>query len=125
MNKSLLLGFYKHLVRVPRSVWHRQVNRSAQDGRTRLAALTPDHHKVRDFVVLDLPRRGAPLAPEYIAECVGLPLDRTIEILGDLEKGMTFLFRNPAGHVTWAYPVTVDPTPHRITFSTGEQVYAA
>ncbi len=125
MNKSLLLGFWKLFVRIPRSVWHRQVNRNAQDGRTRLAALTPEHHKVRDFVVLDLPKRGVPLAPEYIAERVGLSLDRTRAILDDLERGMTFLFRNPQGQVSWAYPVTVEPTPHRITFSSGEQVYAA
>jgi hypothetical protein len=38
---------------------------------------------------------------------------------------MTFLFRNEQGSVTWAYPVTVDQTPHRVTFSSGEQVYAA
>ena len=38
---------------------------------------------------------------------------------------MTFLFRNSQGAVTWAYPVTVEPTPHRVAFSTGEEVYAA
>ena len=38
---------------------------------------------------------------------------------------MTFLFRNPAGDVTWAYPVTVDQTPHQVTFSSGEKLYAA
>ncbi|OGO41196.1 MAG: hypothetical protein A2Z04_05735 [Chloroflexi bacterium RBG_16_57_9] len=27
--------------------------------------------------------------------------------------------------VVWAYPVTVARTPHHLTFSTGEQVYAA
>ena len=38
---------------------------------------------------------------------------------------MTFLFRNPLGEVTWAYPVTVDTTPHPITFSSGEKLYGA
>jgi hypothetical protein len=38
---------------------------------------------------------------------------------------MTFLFRNEEGAVTWAYPVTVERTPHRVSLSTGEQVYAA
>ncbi len=42
-----------------------------------------------------------------------------------LEKHMTFVFRNEQGAVTWAYPVTVDRTPHRVAFSTGERVYAA
>jgi hypothetical protein len=46
-------------------------------------------------------------------------------ILDDLEKHMTFLFRNQAGEVVWAYPVTVEKTPHRVTFDTGETIYAA
>jgi hypothetical protein len=46
-------------------------------------------------------------------------------ILDDLEKKLTFLFRNEEGAVAWAYPVTVDKTPHHLTFSTGEQLYAA
>jgi hypothetical protein len=25
----------------------------------------------------------------------------------------------------WAYPVTVDPTPHHMSFSSGERLYAA
>ena len=29
------------------------------------------------------------------------------------------------GAVTWAYPVTVDQTPHHLTFNTGEKIYAA
>ncbi len=46
-------------------------------------------------------------------------------VLDDLEKHMTFLFRNKGGEVTWAYPVTVDKTPNHLTFSSGEQIYAA
>jgi hypothetical protein len=45
--------------------------------------------------------------------------------LDELEQHMTFLFRNAQGDVVWAYPVTVEQTPHRITFDTGEQLYAA
>ncbi len=125
MNKSLLLGFWKHLVRIPRPIWQRIVARNAQENRTRLKMMTPEHLKVRDFAVVELPKKGAPLAPDYIARCLGLSVSRTREILGDLEKGMTFLFRNEQGEVAWAYPVTVERTPHRITFDTGEQIYAA
>jgi hypothetical protein len=38
---------------------------------------------------------------------------------------MTFLYRGGGESVTWAYPVTVDRTPHRVAFSSGEQTYAA
>jgi hypothetical protein len=125
MNKSLFLGLWKYLVRIPRPVWQGQVERGARSNQASLVFMSPDHHKIRDFVVLALPARGAPLGPEEIAAQVGLPLQHTREILDELEQKMTFLFRNERGEVAWAYPVTVEPTPHRIHFSSGEQVYAA
>ena len=48
-----------------------------------------------------------------------------VAFLDDLEKHMTFLFRDEQGAVEWAYPVTVAQTPHRLTFSSGERVNAA
>ncbi len=87
--------------------------------------MTADHRRVRYFVVSELPRAGKALPPEYIALKLGLPLEQVINILGDLEKHLVFLFRNPQGEVSWAYPVTVDETPHRVTFSSGEKIYAA
>ncbi len=125
MNKSMLLGFWKHLIRVPRHIWQGRVAHGAQSERERLSFMTADHHKIRDVVVLELPKRGSPLSAEEIAGQTGVPLPRTLEILDELEKRMTFLFRNADEAVAWAYPVTVETTPHRVIFSTGEQVYAA
>jgi hypothetical protein len=87
--------------------------------------MTAEHHQVRNLVVREIPRIGKPLSPEWIAQSLSLSLAQTQTILDDLEKHMTFLFRNDQGAVTWAYPVTVDKTPHRVMLSTGEQVYAA
>jgi hypothetical protein len=87
--------------------------------------MTEEHHRIRNFVVTELPRAGEPLSPEFIAQALKLPLDQVVGILDDLEKHMSFLFRNEQGAVEWAYPVTVDQTPHRMTFSTGERVNAA
>jgi hypothetical protein len=87
--------------------------------------MTADHHRVRDFVVRELPRIGTPLPPELIADSLALPMQQVKRLLDELETHMTFLFRNDRGAVVWAYPVTVDPTAHRVTFSTGEQVNAA
>ena len=47
------------------------------------------------------------------------------QMLGQLEQRTTSLFRNERGAVTWAYTVMADRTPHRVTFGTGEQTYAA
>ena len=54
-----------------------------------------------------------------------MPLIRVNTILDELEQNLVFLVRNEQGAVSWAFPVTVEPTPHRLTFSTGEQIYAA
>ena len=35
------------------------------------------------------------------------------------------LVRDERGAVVWAYPFTVEATPHRITFDSGETLYAA
>jgi hypothetical protein len=79
-----------------------------------LGFMSDDHRRVHDFAVVELPRIGEPLPPARVGA-----------IRDELEQHMTFVFRNAAGAVTWAYPVTVDPTPHRVTFSTGERINAA
>jgi hypothetical protein len=80
---------------------------------------------VRNFVVRELPRIGRPIAPELIAAKVLLPPQRVNAILDELEARLFFLVRDKRGHVSWAFPVTVDKTPHHLTFSNGERLYAA
>jgi hypothetical protein len=121
MKDTMKLGLGRFFLPLPRPVWKSQIK---FDDR-RLDFMSVDHHRVRNFCVTELPRAGKPLTPEYIAQALDLPAERVVLMLDELEQHMTFLFRNPAGAVTWAYPVTVDVTPHRVTFSTGEQVYAA
>ncbi len=87
--------------------------------------MTPEHRRVHHFTVRELPRLEKPLLPEIIAQKLNMPRERVVFLLEDLEKHMTFLFRNSEGAVTWAYPVTIEKTPHHLTFSTGEEVYAA
>jgi hypothetical protein len=120
LDDSLLLGLWRYLVPIPRPVWQSQVRGDAE-----LGFMSKEHHAVRDFVVLEIPRIGEPLTSEFIARELSLSQSQVVSILNDLEAHMTFLFRNEQGAVTWAYPVTVARTPHRVTFSSGEQVYAA
>jgi hypothetical protein len=92
---------------------------------TRTGFMSKEHHLVRNSVVRELPRVGKPLSPDHISRELNMPVARVNVILDQLEKHMTFLFRDSEGAVAWAYPVTVEATPHRITFSSGERVYAA
>jgi hypothetical protein len=125
MNKSLLLGLSRYLLPVPRPLWQREVDQRARSNQDSLAFMSPDHHRVRNFVVVELPRLGRPILPAWIAERLNLPLESVQRILVELEEHKSFLFRNLQGEVAWAYPVTTDQTPHRVTFSSGEQIYAA
>jgi hypothetical protein len=125
MDKSLLLGFWRFLLRIPPPIWRQEVTRSARANEQSLAFMTAEHHKVRDFVVRELPRFAKPIPAEAIAQALNMTVGQVIPILDDLEKNMSFLYRNEQGAVDWAYPVTAEPTPHRIKFSTGEQIYGA
>ena len=125
MNNNLLLGLFRCVLPVPRPLWQMQVSRNARHLDGGLAFMSAEHHLIRNFVVRELPRVGKPLSPDSIAQNLNSPISQVETILDDLEKHVTFLFRNEQGAVTWAYPVTVDRTPHHLTLSTGEQVYAA
>ena len=90
-----------------------------------LAFMTPRHHAVRNFVVRELPRHGGPLSPTQIARSLRLDAKVVTDLLADLEKHLFFLVRNTRGEVSWAFPVTTDPTPHSLGFSTGERIFGA
>ncbi len=125
MDDNLLLGIGHCMVPVPRPIWRRQVAGTAQQADTRLGFMSPAHHLVRNFVVRELPRLGEPMSSEFIAQAVHLPGGQVHAILDELERHMTFIFRNAQGAVVWAYPVTAATTPHHLTFSTGERINAA
>ncbi len=120
MKDSLLLGVSRYTLPIPRFIWQRQIS-----GEANLDFMSVDHHRVRDFVVTEIPKVGKPLSPEYIGQALDLPPDRLCVILDELEKHMTFLFRTARGEVEWAYPVTAACTPHHVAFNSGERIDAA
>ena len=125
MKETILTGRGPSIKETPRTEWERSLSEIPRHFDARLSFMSKEHHLVRNFVVKEMPITGGPLSPGHIARKLSLPLKRAITILAELERNMTFLFRNEAGAVIWAYPVTVEKTPHHLTFSTGEQLYAA
>ncbi len=87
--------------------------------------MSEDHHRVRNFVVTELPRTGEPLGLASISRHLNLSLAQVRVLVEELERGLFFLVRNAQGAVSWAFPVTVDETPHHLAFSTGERLNAA
>ena len=122
---TILIGKGRHITTISREEWESELSAVPQHFEKKLSFMTVEHHLVRYFVVRELPLTGEPLSIELIAKQVGLPASRVTAILDDLEQHLTYLYRNSQGMVAWAYPVTVDQTPHELTFSTGERLYAA
>ena len=125
MRKKLMLGLWRYIINVPPFLWEKQISKMKRKLQTEYSSLSREHHSVHHFVVRELPYVGKPLSPELITDRLDIPVDRVRTILDDLEEGMTFLFRNNDGEVVWAYPVTVETTPHHVSFNTGEKLYAA
>ena len=124
MKNSILLGIGRFMIPVPRMIWQPLIKARGRKARNSLGFMSEDHHRVRDFAVMELPRQGVPLSPVTIADSLGLSLERTGTILDELEKHLTFLFRSDGENVNWAYPVTLDETPHHAAFSSGEEAYS-
>jgi hypothetical protein len=125
LSDKILIGRGRQFTSVPRSEWEEQLSKVPVAMKTRLSFMTRQHHLVRYFVARTLPRFGQPIPPDLIAAKLKLPLARVNAILAELEAKLFFLVRDKRGHVSWAYPVTAEITPHRLSFSTGERIYAA
>lgn len=125
MNETVLLARGRDLITIPRQQWETHLAHAPEHAKSRLGFMTADHHRVRYFVVRELPAHGRPMKPAMIARSLQMPLDRVRHILAELERNLFFLFRDESGNVVWAYPITVAQTPHHLTFSSGETLYAA
>jgi hypothetical protein len=125
VRETILLGQGRRITEISRKKWEEDLSHVPEHSKTRLSFMSAEHHKVRYFVVNELPRAGKPIHPETISQSLKLPLAQVNTILDDLEKNLFFLVKNSRGAVSWAYPVTVEKTPHELVFSTGERLYGS
>ncbi len=123
--KHLLLGFKWYMLPFPFGLFRRlgRIN-AAKTGRT-FGHLDEDQRRVHHYVVRELPKFAKPMGPDYVARRLDMEVNQVIAIMDELERRKLFLFRPGGRDVAWAYPVTVEPTPHRVIFSSGESIYAA
>ena len=125
MSDWLLFGVWRLILRLPPALGRKRVGQLAERFREVVDSVSAQHRAVHHYVVRELPRLGRPLPPQHIADGLDLPLPTVTGILADLEARKAFLIRNGDGEVEWAFPVTAEPTPHRIRFKSGETLYAA
>jgi hypothetical protein len=125
MSTTILKGKGSDLIAEPPAAWEEHLARAPREYQKLLQFMSDDHHRVRYYVVVELPRRGRPLAPEAIARALGMSEARVGAVLEELERNLFFLVRDAEGAVSWAFPVTAAQTPHHLHFSTGERLDAA
>jgi hypothetical protein len=126
MKDVILIGRRETMLEVPADKWRKHLAQARHHTGAALSFMSSNHHLVRNFVVGELPgNHGEPLRPADIANRLNLPLSLVTAILEDLQRNLFFLVRNNAGQISWAFPVTCATTPHRLSFSSGERVFAA
>ena len=125
IEEEVLIGVEKEMNVVPFSFINEEATKQAENARQRTYVFSDDKRKLHHFVVRELPRHGKPMSLGFISESLKMTPEQVGQIVDDLENDKTFLFRNNSEAINWAYPVSVDTTPHHITFSTGEKVNAA
>lgn len=125
MSETILLAEGNTVTTMPRTEWEAELRGAPESIGKRLEFMTADHHRVRRFAVAELPRRGKAITVDDIATALSLPRVRVAEIIEELERALFFVVRTQGAAVSWAFPVTVDPTPHPLIFSSGEHCYAA
>lgn len=124
MSKRILLGVGRRMVPVPEWMFRKMVRHDVKRI-ARRQPLAPDHRRVQHFAVREIARRREPIAPRVIAAELDLSPGRVTEILGELERRMTFLYRAGGENVVWAYPVTAEQTPHQVRIDGGAAFSAA
>lgn len=122
----VLTGHGKSIDRIDEAAWKDAVAAHVVHMPQRLAFMTPAHHRVRNAAVLGLTGSGGrPLSMAQLAAAAGVDEADTRAIAAELERNLFFVVRQGEDHVSWAFPVTVDRTPHRLVFGSGETVFGA
>ncbi len=122
----VLIGRGNTIARIDEAAWKDAVTAHVVHMPQRLAFMTPAHHRVRNAAVLGLTRSGGrPLSMAQLAAAAGVDEADTRAIAAELERNLFFVVREGEDHVSWAFPVTVDRTPHRLTLDSGESVFGA
>ena len=98
MGETILCGRGRQMTRMPRDKWEQIMSRVSKHTEERCYFKSEEHHLVQNFVVREIPNVGEPLTQEFIAQELGLQLSQLKPIIDDLEKNLTFLFRNKEGY---------------------------
>jgi hypothetical protein len=124
-ENKILMGIWHKIIPFPMFMVLTETVKMAKVMKARINKSSEEKKHIHHFVVRELPNAGQPISLAFIARGLKMSVDRVSTLVDEMEKDKTFFNRYHSADINWAYPVTVDNTPHHVTFSTGEQVNAA
>ena len=119
------VGLWGTTLPIPAFIINKLISSGIKKAKRNVQRFSEDKKNIHHFVVRELPKVGRPISLDYISDNLKISPEKVERLVNELENEKTFLYRNNSDEINWAYPVTVDKTPHRVIFSTGEQVNAA
>ena len=125
LKKKAFIGIWRFMIPLPQSLIKKDIGKMASAICRKTMNVSEEDRKVHRFVVMTMTETSEPVALEYIAEKLDMPLDRVRDIVGRLEEMKVFFYRYNNQGINWAYPVTAENGVHKMSFSTGEQFNAA
>lgn len=125
MVDHMNVGFRRHVLKLPAAVGRRRVRALTDRARSIMAELSDEDRSLHLFLATQLPLVGLPLTPAWIGGQRDIAAAVVAEQLDRLGQRKALIARNAVGDVTWVYPVTVDSTPHHLTFESGDRLDAA
>ena len=125
LKKKAFMGIWRFMIPLPQVLIKKDIGKMAAAICRKTADVSEEERKVHRFVVTTMTETSEPVASEYIAEKLDMPLDRVRDIVDKLEKKKVFFYRYNSKAINWAYPVTAEDRVHKMTFDTGEQFNAA
>ena len=93
MAGTILIGRGDTIHEIPQSDWENELRGAPEAIARRLDFMTPDHHRIRNHVVRELPRLGRPITLAEISEALELAPRRTKSLVEELERNLFFLVR--------------------------------
>ena len=119
------IGIRNKTLPIPFFIIKRLITTGANKIKNKEQQFSHEKRSLQHFIVKELPNIGKSMSLAFLARALNMPRDKVQSIVEVLEKKKIFIYRYKSDSINWAYPITVDKTPHHVTFSTGEQVYAA
>jgi hypothetical protein len=73
MNEGIRMGQGREIISIPRQAWEQGLVQRKKQIAARIAFMTEDHQRVRNFVVKEIPNQRKPLSPEFINRELNMP----------------------------------------------------